>query len=501
MQIAQRWVVMCACLMVVILPQLAHAIPVDPVPVGTVTIVDPSDGEVITGDVYQFNAQFVDANATTTSPTVTYTIHAGACTSLGGLADSGDMYVTGGDIARPVNLTALADGDYCFTVLVQDLVGGETSVSDRVDFTIATPSTVEVTSPFGAVSGMVDFTATIIAGYPILTSDINWSIVAGDCDGESRQVAGNTGEFEDTFTYSEGQFSTTLNTTTWGDGPYCFIVDPQEQNEGNIVIAYQSFIVGVRTTEVYGQKYEDVDGDGRLNYEVDRRVAGIPIIATNNETGAVLTTTTDAEGTYYFNLPDGVWTISEGDVRGWQLIRAYQGKILIDEGEMEEVVPLTCQIEVFSREMMRRAPMPSTVCTFLNKQVEVGSSKSGTRVNRATAGGGRVLGLATTTTSTTTPGACSMYLTSYMRMGMNNPTDQVLKLQVFLNVINGTTTVPMTGIFDEATDAAVRAFQVKYLTDILSPWNITAGTGYVYKTTRATINNMVCPGSEAVPAI
>lgn len=490
-------------LVVLVAPQFVQAVPAGPLPVGTVSVIDPDFEEVITGDIYQFNALFVDTNDTTTNITVTYTIHDGTCEIPGAVVDSGDMYATGGDIARTVNLTSLADGNYCFTVLVQDLLGGETEVTDSVDFTIATPSTVEVVSPFGAVSGMVNFTAVITAGFPTLTDDINWSIVAGDCDGESRQVAGNTGDFEDIFTYSDGQFNTTLNTSAWGDGEYCFIVDPQEQNEGNVVLAYQNFTVGVRTTEVYGQKYEDIDGDGRLNYEVDQLVANIPIIATNNETGATFTTTTDTEGTYYFNLPDGVWTISEGEVHGWQLIRAYQGKILIDDEESdEEVIPLTCQIEVFSRELVRREPMRSTQCTFLNKQV---ASNSVSFVNRPKTEIGRVLGVATTTGNTSitsdTPGTCGMYLTSYLRMGMNNPSDQVLKLQVFLNVINGTTTVPMTGVFDEATDLAVRAFQVKYLTSILSPWNLTVGTGYVYKTTRSVINNMVCPGSEALPVL
>jgi peptidoglycan hydrolase-like protein with peptidoglycan-binding domain len=74
-----------------------------------------------------------------------------------------------------------------------------------------------------------------------------------------------------------------------------------------------------------------------------------------------------------------------------------------------------------------------------------------------------------------------------------------MKLQIFLNAVG--IVVPITSVFDEATDQAVRTFQLKYLVDVLTPWDISEATGYVYKTTRAKINNMVCPGSEAVPQL
>ena len=109
----------------------------------------------------------------------------------------------------------------------------------------------------------------------------------------------------------------------------------------------------------------------------------------------------------------------------------------------------------------------------------------------------KVLGASTSTIPAFT--CDGMYIKSYMRMGKNNDAGDVLKLQVFLNAKGMTT--PTDGIFGTSTDAAVRKFQVDYMSDILAPWKINTGTGYVYKTTRAKINNMVCPGSEPTPKI
>ncbi|MEZ4200024.1 MAG: hypothetical protein R3B69_00240 [Candidatus Paceibacterota bacterium] len=80
-----------------------------------------------------------------------------------------------------------------------------------------------------------------------------------------------------------------------------------------------------------------------------------------------------------------------------------------------------------------------------------------------------------------------------------------MKLQYFLRA-EMVTDLLLTGTFDAATDAAVRSFQGKYQPEVLQPWaDIGYGdgtpTGYVYKTTRWKINNIVCPGSEAMPEL
>ncbi len=84
------------------------------------------------------------------------------------------------------------------------------------------------------------------------------------------------------------------------------------------------------------------------------------------------------------------------------------------------------------------------------------------------------------------------YINEYMRLGANNNPVEVTKLQTFLRNYEGFTTLEVNGFFDTTTDAAVRAFQNKYRTDILGTWNLTGSTGYVYYTTQKKINEIYC---------
>lgn len=113
--------------------------------------------------------------------------------------------------------------------------------------------------------------------------------------------------------------------------------------------------------------------------------------------------------------------------------------------------------------------------------------------------GGQVLGAFTSNSSN--GGSCQgMYLKEYMKIGSANNSEEVTKLQAFLNEQG--IYVPVTGYFGTLTEAAVKKFQAAHAADIITPWgNLEAPTGYVYKTTRYVINNMVCPGSEAKPVL
>jgi len=128
------------------------------------------------------------------------------------------------------------------------------------------------------------------------------------------------------------------------------------------------------------------------------------------------------------------------------------------------------------------------------------SSNSGTKTKKfAPASLRSVLGASTSKLQ------CGMYLKAYTKMGATNDTWEVKKLQWFLN--GQGLFIPVTGTFDAATDQAVRDFQLKYQSEILTPW-FTAGivphqnpTGWMYQLTRWKINNIVCPGSEAFPVL
>lgn len=94
--------------------------------------------------------------------------------------------------------------------------------------------------------------------------------------------------------------------------------------------------------------------------------------------------------------------------------------------------------------------------------------------------------------------ACGQHLTSYLRYGYDNDTFEVTKLQLFLK--SRGFDLDVTGEFDLKTDKAVHEFQLSYTEDILTPWEIDYSTGYVYKTTKWKINNIICPLSEEFPS-
>jgi hypothetical protein len=105
-------------------------------------------------------------------------------------------------------------------------------------------------------------------------------------------------------------------------------------------------------------------------------------------------------------------------------------------------------------------------------------------------GGGSVLG-ASTTSLPELPKTCTALLHTYMRMGRKNDTDEVKKLQQFLNE-HMDSHLTVNGFFGKDTDTAVRAFQKKYQPQVLTPWGIQDSTGYVFKTTQRWINMLNC---------
>ncbi len=96
-----------------------------------------------------------------------------------------------------------------------------------------------------------------------------------------------------------------------------------------------------------------------------------------------------------------------------------------------------------------------------------------------------------TSTSAFTPTFNCPLISSYMKLGNANNSSDVAKLQAFLKN-SQKLDVAVTGTFDEKTEAAVRAFQVKYMSDIMGPWSATQSSGVVYITTVKKINEIAC---------
>lgn len=92
--------------------------------------------------------------------------------------------------------------------------------------------------------------------------------------------------------------------------------------------------------------------------------------------------------------------------------------------------------------------------------------------------------------------SCGPVVTSFLGLrGAENDPEAVKAVQEFLNKELGLS-LEVNGEYDAATIEAVKAFQTKYLADVLSPWGIGDATGIVYLTTQRMINMISCPGLE-----
>ena len=93
---------------------------------------------------------------------------------------------------------------------------------------------------------------------------------------------------------------------------------------------------------------------------------------------------------------------------------------------------------------------------------------------------------------------CKRYLRSYIYPDRNNKPEEVKKLQSFLNDQENEK-LTESGVYDEATIAAVKRFQTKYKDQILAPWGFTQPTGIVGRTTVIKINLMSCAEKRGCP--
>jgi hypothetical protein len=210
----------------------------------------------------------------------------------------------------------------------------------------------------------------------------------------------------------------------------------------------------------------------------------------------------ETEGRYGTNqkeLAEGWYTVSEIVPKGWTL-----GSIVCNDEDSIEFA-ITSEETVLSETVYLDIGEEIT-CVFTNIKDAVEETKksdgnsTGNRVRSPGNRGGLVLGAST---------ECSPLLMTYLGKGFINAPEEVTKLQNFLNE-EMDMELPLSGAFDEQTEEAVHSFQIKHWEEVLKPWFGLPGSpiqdsddssGIVFKTTKWKINNLFCPGSEAMPML
>lgn len=170
--------------------------------------------------------------------------------------------------------------------------------------------------------------------------------------------------------------------------------------------------------------------------------------------------------TTFEGLTAGLYTITEATSSDYDLVSI--------SGDADSETP-GVQIAVV-------AGLTNTV-TITNKQHATSTPPASSTGNQSNGGGqtggGNVMGWsagAVLGASTDTNTSCKVLISSYMKRGANNDSEQVKKLQIFLNSQNLGVTITVNGIFDLSTENAVKLFQEKNTKDILTPWGLTKAT-------------------------
>jgi peptidoglycan hydrolase-like protein with peptidoglycan-binding domain len=94
--------------------------------------------------------------------------------------------------------------------------------------------------------------------------------------------------------------------------------------------------------------------------------------------------------------------------------------------------------------------------------------------------------------------ACTPFMKYLKLNARTNDTNEVKLWQAFLNK-HMNEKLPITGYYSTLTFSAIKRFQQNYREEVLTPWALTAPTGYTYKSTRAKGNKILgCPEGRVV---
>lgn len=234
---------------------------------------------------------------------------------------------------------------------------------------------------------------------------------------------------------------------------------------------------GGQTYSISGMKWNDLDADS----EKDSGEPGLQgwEIHISSGDAFIETTTTDVNGNYSFSgLIPNTYIVCETGQVGWSKTHPTGNTICQSEGAGHTVILLG--------ESLNNVDFGNHETLPLVEEESGGNTRSGSRRSGSVLGAsteGQVLGASTD--------VCSLSVDTYMRKGYQNNPNEVKILQNFLNGEMGSGLV-VDGNFGPLTEAAVKAFQLKYKSEIMDPWGMTEPSGIVYKTTLRKIKNLMC---------
>jgi len=411
--------------------------------------------------------------------------------------------------------------------LVENGNGGGGEPTPVASLTITNPATAGQ-----VLSGEFTFTAEYV-DYDDVDDQMFWAIRAGTCNGTDQVGNAPASPFHPSvFDAATGEFSTTVDMSSWAGGTYCLVVNPRESSGPNF-----------RETRLFTLEAAS-NGGGQTPADT---VA--PIVNINTPVdGAVVNGNLEVTGTvtddvalahYVVTLYPGTTDLSNGlphgsaiAVSGWGQVNTSATSTSFTRNlDTMTLANGVYQIRVAARDAANNRDVtdPYTgdttsvhIISFTVNNEVIPEEPNPPIVSFGGAGGPvltgnnsgtpSVLGVSTSALegevlgASTSVGTCGMYLLEYMSLGNAPSVWEVMKLQLFLASRN--LLAMASGVFDQTTETSVRAYQTANDAEILQPW-VTAGladasfsaTGIVGKTTRWHINNAVCPGSEVFPQL
>jgi len=319
------------------------------------------------------------------------------------------------------------------------------------------------------VSGIINLTAEYFDGDDENDDIVQWAVRKGTCTANTGTVAGNVDGLSSPFDWDGNLFSASLDTSLLDSGEHCFVFNPKDD----------SGEIDVRETVLFIIEEEE-ENEGSGSEENSNTLPVITLVGDNPLTIFIQETFTDPGATAN--------DTEDGDITGDIVVG-------VDSVNTNTAGSYFITYNVIDSEGASAIEVERMVT--VRERGGGGGGSSGGEVLGAFSGG-EVLGAVSDSNQ------CGMYIFDYMRQSFptNDPVE-VAKLQGFLSEQGFF--VPETGYFGPLTDRSVKDFQVAHSDEILLPWTnlgFTGGpSGYVYKTTRWKINNIVCPGSEDFPLI